>query len=303
LAEEENGLEATLVVMRTLLGLAPVLLLLVGCSSATLPEPVPEPEVIEEATPEPDVVGGEAAPTVVDQWGEWDHNGTVFLTPDLITSESPSDLVEVTFTGSEERETFDRRVNSFVVSESHIFTANFRCAPDPVEIVVNAEFSDEQAEGEAQRFAFVLGQMPLGLRGLVHEIWVHDGNEPAGGGNNSILVHSVYADESTNFIEEVFLHEGAHTSLDYDFGGVVDRAIWSEAVTSDGSFISGYAEEFPEREDISESYSAFLIWALHRNQGIFSESAAGIEALIPARLQYFESLGSDFGPLPKSCGT
>jgi len=289
--------------MRTLLGLAPVLLLLVGCSSATLPEPVPEPEVIEEATPEPDVVGGEAAPTVVDQWGEWDHNGTVFLTPDLITSESPSDLVEVTFTGSEERETFDRRVNSFVVSESHIFTANFRCAPDPVEIVVNAEFSDEQAEGEAQRFAFVLGQMPLGLRGLVHEIWVHDGNEPAGGGNNSILVHSVYADESTNFIEEVFLHEGAHTSLDYDFGGVVDRAIWSEAVTSDGSFISGYAEEFPEREDISESYSAFLIWALHRNQGIFSESAAGIEALIPARLQYFESLGSDFGPLPKSCGT
>jgi len=288
--------------MRTLLGLAPVLLLLVGCSSATLPEPVPEPEVIEEATPEPDVVGGEAAPTVVDQWGEWDHNGTVFLTPDLITSESPSDLVEVTFTGSEERETFDRRVNSFVVSESHIFTANFRCAPDPVEIVVNAEFSDEQAEGEAQRFAFVLGQMPLGLRGLVHEIWVHDGNEPAGGGNNSILVHSVYADESTNFIEEVFLHEGAHTSLDYDFGGVVDRAIWSEAVTSDGSFISGYAEEFPEREDISESYSAFLIWALHRNQGIFSESAAGIEALIPARLQYFESLGSDFGPLPKSCG-
>jgi len=225
------------------------------------------------------------------------------LTPDLITSESPSDLVEVTFTGSEERETFDRRVNSFVVSESHIFTANFRCAPDPVEIVVNAEFSDEQAEGEAQRFAFVLGQMPLGLRGLVHEIWVHDGNEPAGGGNNSILVHSVYADESTNFIEEVFLHEGAHTSLDYDFGGVVDRAIWSEAVTSDGSFISGYAEEFPEREDISESYSAFLIWALHRNQGIFSESAAGIEALIPARLQYFESLGSDFGPLPKSCGT
>ena len=44
--------------MRTLLGLAPVLLLLVGCSSAALPEPAPEPEVIEEATPapEPEVV-------------------------------------------------------------------------------------------------------------------------------------------------------------------------------------------------------------------------------------------------------
>lgn len=37
--------------MRKLLGLAPVLLMLVGCSSATLPEPAPEPEVVEQAEP------------------------------------------------------------------------------------------------------------------------------------------------------------------------------------------------------------------------------------------------------------
>jgi hypothetical protein len=297
--------------MKTFLGFASVVVLLAGCSSATLPEPAPEPEVVEEATPEPEVVEEEpdalkeeiAPAEYHDPWGEWDGLGTVFLTPDAITPESPSDFVEVTATGLEDKETFDRRVGDFVTNPSHIFRATFRCAPEPVDVIVNAEFAQEQALQEAKRFAHLLGQMPVGLRGLVREIWVHDGNEAAGGGNYSILVHSVYADENKDFIEEVFAHEGAHTSLDHDQGGVVDQTLWEEAVASDDRFISGYAEEFPGREDIAESYGAFLIWALHRDQGLFPESAAGIEALIPARLQYFESLGPDFGPLPASCGS
>jgi hypothetical protein len=48
--------------MKTLLGVVSVVVLLVGCSSATLPEPAPEPEVVEEATPEPEVVEEEPEP-------------------------------------------------------------------------------------------------------------------------------------------------------------------------------------------------------------------------------------------------
>lgn len=279
--------------MRGLLGLISVVVLLAGCSNAMLPEPTSEPDVLEE----------KIAQAEYDPWGQWDGFGTVFLTPDAITPESPSDFIEVTFTGLEDKETFDRRVNDFVTNPSYMFRATFQCAPEPVDVIVNAEYAQEQALQEAKRFAYLLGQMPVGLRGLVREIWVHDGNEAAGGGNYSILVHSVYADENKDFIEEVFAHEGAHTSLDYDQGGVVDQTLWAKAVASDGRFISGYAEEFPEREDIAESYGAFLIWALHRDQGLFPESAAEIEALIPARLQYFESLGPNFGPLPASCGS
>lgn len=279
-----------------LLSAALVVGLLAGCA-APAEEPVAVPEVPEATTEAAD-----AAVVTSDPWSQWDGYGTVFLTSDALTPESPSDFIEVTFTGLAEVQTFDRRVNEFVTNPSHVFTATFRCAPEPVDVVVNAEFSEEQALLEAERFARLLGQMPVGLRGLVREIWVHDGNEAAGGGNESILIHSAYADENKDFLEEVFAHEGAHTSLDYDAGGVVDQALWAEAVASDGQFVSGYAAEFPDREDIAESYGAFLIWALHRDQGLFPESAAGIEALIPARLQYFESLGADFGPLPASCG-
>ena len=133
--------------MKTLLGLVSVVVLLAGCSSATLPEPAPEPEVIEEAAPEPEVIeeaspepedlNEEIAPAEADPWAEWDGFGTVFLTPDAITPESPSDFVELTFTGLEDKETFDRRVDYFVTNPPHFLRATFRCAPEPVDSIVN----------------------------------------------------------------------------------------------------------------------------------------------------------------------
>jgi hypothetical protein len=269
--------------------------LLGGCTAASPETASSQPEVV--ADPDATVVKNQLA-----QWGQWGGYGTVYITPEVITPKSPSDFLELTFTGLSDKETFDRRVDDFVKNPSYVFTASFRCATETVDVVVNSEFTQEKALQEAERFAYLLGQMPLGLRGLVREIWVHDGNELAGGGNESILVHSGYADQEKDFIEEVFAHEAAHTSLDYDQGGIVDRKLWAAAIASDGVFVSEYSAEFPDREDIAESYGAYLIWALHRDQGIFSEVAQLIQAVIPARLKYFESLGPDFGPLSAQCG-
>lgn len=269
--------------------------LLGGCTAASPETASSQPEVV--ADPDATVVKNQLA-----QWGQWGGYGTVYLTPEVITPESPSDFLELTFIGLSDKETFDRRVDDFVKNPSYVFTASFRCATEPVDVVVNSEFTQEKALQEAERFAYLLGQLPLGLRELVREIWVHDGNELAGGGNESILVHSGYADQEKDFIEEVFAHEAAHTSLEFDYGGIGDRELWAAAVASDGVFVSEYSTEFPDREDIAESYGAYLIWALHRDQGIFSEVAQLIEAVIPARLKYFESLGPDFGPLSAECG-
>lgn len=269
--------------------------LLGGCTAASPETASSQPEVV--ADPDATVVKNQLA-----QWGQWGGYGTVYLTPEVITPESPSDFLELTFIGLSDKETFDRRVDDFVKNPSYVFTASFRCATEPVDVVVNSEFTQEKALQEAERFAYLLGQLPLGLRELVREIWVHDGNELAGGGNDSILVYSGYADQEKDFIEEVFVHEAAHTSLEFDYGGIGDRELWAAAVASDGVFVSEYSTEFPDREDIAESYGAYLIWALHRDQGIFSEVAQLIEAVIPARLKYFESLGPDFGPLSAECG-
>ena len=278
-----------------------VLGLLAGC---TAPEEQvaevgnPTPEVTAEATIEPteDVIA------INDSWSTWDRSGSVWLTPDAITPESPSDFLGITFTGLDARQTYDRRVNEFITEISWIFTANYQCGRPSVDVVVNPEFTEAEALFEATRVAEVLGRLPVGSRVAVDEIWVHDGWELAGGGNKAILVYSDYFNSERDYIEEIFAHEAAHTSMDYFWGGVVDERTWNEAAASDGQFISQYAADYPDSEDVAESYGAFLIWALNRDQGLFPTSAAGIEALIPARLAFFESLGPDYGPLPASCG-
>lgn len=228
--------------------------------------------------------------------------GTAFIAAGAITPESVSDLDGLTFKGTEEKQTFDRRVDDWVTNLSYVYTATFRCAPDPVDMVVTMEISAAQALQEADYFAFILGQLPIASRAQVREVWIHSGDEAAGGGNEAISVHLGYRDVERDFIEEILLHEAAHASLDHDFGGSVDEVRWRVARDDDDHFISQYAEEFPEGEDVAESYGAFIIWSLDRDQGLFPDVAAQIEASIPARLRYFESLGPDYGPLPLTCG-
>lgn len=275
--------------------------LLAGCTAPA--EELAEVETTAPAvTAEPTAEPTEEVVAVNDSWSLWDGGGTVYITADAMTPESPSDFLGITLSGIENRETYDKRAGDWVRNDSWIFIASYKCALSTVEVIVNPEFTEEEALMEATRAAEVLGRLPVGSRTAVNEIWIHDGWELAGGGNNAIELYSEYVTTEFDYLEEVFSHEGAHASLDYYWGGAVVEADWVAAVASDGQFISNYAAEYPDSEDVAESYSAFLIWALHRDQGLFPESAAQIQARIPARLAYFESLGPDYGPLPASCG-
>lgn len=262
--------------------------LLAGCSPT--PDSPPEPLAVSEE------------PAVQEESCDfWEGPGD-YLISCAMTAESFSDFDQISFKGMEEKETFDRRVNEFVTNTSLVYTATFLCSPDPVDVVVNSEFAEGEAEEQALRFARVMGQMPFASRAGVREIWIHGGNESAGGGNSAVSFHTEYADEIGGWIEEVFLHEAAHTSLDYAFDGSIDEALWAKAVSQDGKFISQYAADNPDREDIAESHVAFIIRELSRSNDRLLDSAAKIEALIPARLAYFESLGEDFRPISENCG-
>lgn len=229
------------------------------------------------------------------------YGGTVFISPDVLTPASPSDLVSVTYEGSSNKRTFDRRVNAWINQDSHVFEARFECGRERVSVVVNSELSREESEIQAIRFSRIVGQLPFGSRQAIHEIWIHSGNEAAGGGNNSILIHTEYADKNQPFLEEVILHESAHTSLDWTFGGAVHREKWNAAANADRRFISQYAADYPDREDVAESYGAFVLHEMAGTNPVLRGEAERIASAIPNRINYFRSLGAEFGPSRSAC--
>ena len=66
--------------------------------------------------------------------------------------------------------------------------------------------------------------------------------QPFGGGNNNLLIHTGQGAqyEASGILEETFVHEAAHTSLDAVHAS---SAGWIAAQQADPNFISTYARD------------------------------------------------------------
>lgn len=225
-----------------------------------------------------------------------DIPGTLFVDPDIVTPEDPSVFAGVSYAGRANRVMFDRRVSDWVEHEAFLFDATYEDGFE-VEIQVNPEFGTEAAAMvEAERYGWLIGQMPRVLRGPDFEtVWIHKGNEDWGGGNNNILIHTDRAAEyhDRGLLEEVFLHEGAHTSLDAHHK---DTAGWSAARAADADFISAYAREFPDRDDLAETFPVWFA-VRFREDRISARLATTIRTRIPNRLAYLDAQDFDVAPV------
>lgn len=222
-------------------------------------------------------------------------SGTIFIDPDIITPSDPSSFVGVGYVGQGTRTMFDRRANAFVNYNAFLFSATFADAP-AIEIQVNPEFGNPTAaRAEALRFAPAIGQLPLALRDDLRTVWIHRGVEGFGGGNNNLLIHTGQADQyiAGGILEETFVHEASHTSLD---AGHAASPGWRAAQTADGEFISTYARDNPTREDVAESFLPYLA-VRHRRDRISQALADTITSTIPNRLAYFDGQSFDLTPV------
>ena len=70
---------------------------------------------------------------------------------------------------------------------------------------------------------------------------------------------------------------------------------WLAAQTADRNFISDYAKEYPETEDMAESFVPFFA-AEYRADRIPSGMVDTIRGTIPNRIAYFKSLALDMRP-------
>jgi hypothetical protein len=222
------------------------------------------------------------------------YSGTIFMDANIITASDPSSIQSTTYTGQAMVTMFDRRVNGWVTVNAYLFDVvwddGLTCVAQ-----INPEFgSVSNATIEAEKYAFAIGQLPKILREDVDEIWIHQGVEAFGGGNNSILIHTgqTINYENDGILEETLIHEACHTSLDADHSASTG---WLNAQVSDNEFISTYALNNPTSEDIAES---FLVWlaARYRQDVISTDDYNNITQTIPNRLSYFDSQNFNLYP-------
>jgi hypothetical protein len=229
-------------------------------------------------------------------WAAPPFDGTIFVDPDVITSEDASSFGTATYSGQGPRLMYDRRTNSFNWYDAYLVNITFADAPS-VEVQVNPEFGSAAAAlALAQTYGFVIGQLPRVLRDDLQTVWIHEGVEPFGGGNNNILIHTGQAANyvASGFLEEALVHEAAHTSLDAVHA---TSPGWLAAQVADNEFISTYARDFPLTEDIAESFLPYLM-SRYRADRIDPLVLATINSTIPNRLAYFDSQMFDVSPLP-----
>jgi hypothetical protein len=210
------------------------------------------------------------------------------MDPDIITASDPTTFQALSPKGQGNRTMFDRRANAFVQFQAYLFDATFSDGLS-AEIQVNPEFgSSEAARVEAEKYAIVIGRIPKALRIDVLTVWIHKGMEPFGGGNNNLLIHVGQGDAyiADGILEETFVHEAAHTSLDAAHAA---SAGWLSAQAKDVNFISTYARDNPTREDVAESVLPWLA-VRYRAGRISPAQITKIQRAIPNRLAYFDSL-------------
>lgn len=223
------------------------------------------------------------------------YSGTIFIEPDIITSEDPSSFESVSYIGQGSRVMYDRRVNNFVSYNAFLFDATFDDGLT-AEIQVNPEFgTSDAAKIEAEKYGWYIGQLPTQLRLDMETVWIHKGVQPFGGGNNNILIHTGQSDSylESGILEETLIHEAAHTSLDSYHAA---SSGWLQAQQDDPDFISTYARDNPGREDIAESYLLYLA-VTHRKDRISTENYNIITQTIPNRINYLDAQDFDLYPI------
>ena len=223
-------------------------------------------------------------------------DGTIFIDPHIVLKSDPTTFIKLKYNGKESRVMYDRRVEDWLTMDPYLFMAYYDDGLT-IEIQVNPEFGNmEEAKIQASKYAPIIGQLTTELRKDVETVWIHKGLKPFGGGNNNLLIHTDWAAkyyEEQGILEETFIHEASHTSLDFSHA---NSSEWLQAQSKDCKFISSYAEENPIREDISESYLPYFA-IRYRSERIRKSLKDSIENAIPNRIKYFDNQNFNMYPV------
>ena len=221
-------------------------------------------------------------------------HGTVFIDPGILTESDPTTSLGVAGAGRGYRTMHDRRPAASINARANLFNASYDDRLT-IKIQVNPELSSAAAaQAVAGKYGEAIGRLPTALRTGVETVWIHRGREPFGGGNSNILIHLGRAEEfiTDGLLEEALLHEGARPSLDRLHK---DAPGWQAAQAAYGGFVSAYARDCPDREDLAETIVPWFAVRC-REDRISQATNHTIANVVPNRIACLDALELDRHP-------
>lgn len=135
-----------------------------------------------------------------------------------------------------------------------------------------------------------LGRLPAVMRGRLSHVVVQAGEHTAFAEHLGrffvVYEDNLRARIATHDLEETVFHESVHATLEAEWA---QSDAWRQAQAADAGFVTDYAAQHPEQEDLPES--ALFAYAHLRHPGrLPAEVARGVERVMPARLAFFETI-------------
>ena len=181
----------------------------------------------------------------------------------------------------------DPNGGDLIDTNTFVFEANF-IDGNSLEIWCHSSFLTEEAAKEyADKLCPRLGKLPDFQRNLLDHVVIHNGDGGAFAEREGqfFILYSENMDEliSTHDLEEIVFHESVHAS--YQFMYQNDQS-WLDAQVQDPTFVTEYAQNNPQREDLAES--ALFAYTLITYPGrLDSDIEQWLKDNIPNRLEWF----------------
>ena len=226
--------------------------------------------------------------------------GTMWDLPDLIKSSDYTIYSTSSYQGIETRLFYDKSIPDFINYPAHVYKVNFGDNLS-IDFEIHTEFTQEEAGNIEQKYAPLIGQLGKDLRRNIKSFEFLKGEEVASAQRTDDLNYAnitFHIDWLTNIVEtrpdgdkteELLIHESAHLSIDpYVYG----QQGWTDAVNLDGNFLSTYAKDNPESEDVAETFQAYIA-VKYFPERISSSLRDTILSVCLNRFKYFDTLNLD----------
>ena len=226
--------------------------------------------------------------------------GSMWDLPDLIGSSDYTVYSNSIYQGIETRLFYDKAIPAFIDYPAHIFKVNFGDGLS-VDFEIYSEFSEQEAISIEQKYAPLIGQLGKELRKDIKSIEFLKGDSVASAQRSSDLSYAnitLHIDWLNNTVEtrpdgdkteELLIHESAHLSID---PYIYNQQGWTDAVNLDNNYISTYAKDNPDSEDVAETFQAYIA-VKYFPERISNSLRDTILSVCLNRFKYFDSLNFD----------